>query len=145
MIRFWNAFVKITGWPVQLLCFRTRIYYSDRERQGRRIKGPAILISNHTSVFDYAVWLFVFFSRTLRYQMAELLFHKKPLGTLLRLLGGIYVDRDARDMGFIAESERILEKGGVVGIFPESRLPRKGEERPLPFAPSAAYLALTTG
>ncbi len=145
MIRFWNAFVKITGWPVQLLCFRTRMYYSDRERQGRRIKGPAILISNHTSVFDYAVWLFVFFSRTLRYQMAELLFRKKPLGTLLRLLGGIYVDRDARDMGFIAESERILEKGGVVGIFPESRLPRKGEERPLPFAPSAAYLALTTG
>ena len=145
MIRFWNAFVKITGWPVQLLCFRTRIYYEDRARQDRRIKGPAIIVSNHTSVFDYAVWLFVFFSRTLRFQMAELLFDRKPLGSLLRALGGIKVDRNARDMGFAAESERILAQGGVVGIFPESRLPRPGEERPLPFAPSAAYIALSTG
>ena len=145
MIRFWNAFAKITGWPVQFLCFRTKIYYIDRARQDRRIKGPAIIISNHTSVFDYAVWMFVFFSRTLRFQMAELLFDKKPLGSLLRALGGIKVDRDARDMGFAAESERILAGGGVVGIFPESRLPRPGEERPLPFAPSAAYIALSTG
>ena len=145
MIRFWNAFVKISGWLVQLLCFRTKVHYADRAKQGRRIRGPAIIISNHTAVYDYVIWLFVFFSRTLRFQMAELLFRKKPLGSLLRGLGGIYVDRDARNMGFIAESERILEKGGVVGIFPESRLPLAGEERPLPFAPSAAYLALSSG
>jgi 1-acyl-sn-glycerol-3-phosphate acyltransferase len=48
-------------------------------------------------------------------------------------------------MGFMAESERILSQGGIVGIFPESRIPRPGEERPLPFAPSAAYLALSSG
>ena len=35
----------------------------------------------------------------------------------------------------------ILEKGGVVGVFPEGRLPKEGEERPIPFKPSAAYLA----
>ena len=55
MILFWNWFVKLTGWPVQLLCFRTKVLYEDRKVQGRRIRGPAILVSNHTSVYDYAV------------------------------------------------------------------------------------------
>ena len=145
MIGFWTWFVKITGWPVQFFCFRTKILYEDRNVQGRRIKGPTILISNHTSVFDYAVYLFVFFSRTLRFQMAELLFQKPFLGWLLRRLGGIEVDRPGYDFGFMQQSLSVLEKGGVVGVFPESRLPLPGEERPLPFKISAAYLALMSG
>ena len=144
-IRFWNAFVKITGWLPQKLVFRTKILYEDPAVQKRAIRGPAILISNHTSVYDYAVMLFVFFSRTLRYQMAELLFEKKPLGGLLRRLGGIRVDRAAHDFGFLRVSEDVLRRGGVVGVFPESRLPREGETPPLPFKPSVAYLALATG
>lgn len=144
-IKFWNAFVKITGFPVQLLCFRTKVYFKDRSVQGRHIRGPVILISNHTSVFDYAVYLFVFFSRTLRFQMAELLFKKPFLGWLLRALGGIRVDRDAFDFGFIARSQAVLRRGGVVGVFPESRLPRPGEPRPLPFKTSVAFLALSSG
>lgn len=144
-IRFWNAFTKITGWPIQKLAFRTKIHCEDAAVQNRRIRGSAIIVSNHTSVFDYAVFMFVFFSRTLRYQMAELLFEKKPLGLLLKLLGGIRVDRNSQNFSFLSVSERILEKGGVVGIFPESRLPLPDEEAPLPFKPSAAYLALTSG
>lgn len=140
-----NAFTKITAWPLQWLCFRTRIIYEDPSVQRRHIRGSAIIVSNHTSVFDYAVFLFVFFTRTLRYQMAELLFEKKGLGPLLRMLGGIRVDRNSHDFSFLSKSEEILRRGGVVGVFPESRLPREGEERPLPFKPSAAYLALCSG
>lgn len=145
MIRFWNAFVKITGWPVQFFCFRTKVYYEDKKVQSRHIKGPAILISNHTSVFDYPVYLFVFVSRTLRFQMAEVLFRKKMLGRLLRHLGGIYVDRDGHGFGFLTKSQEILSKGGVVGVFPEGRIPRPEETRPLEFKVSAAYLALRSG
>lgn len=144
-ISFFNAFVKITAWPVQWLCFRTKISYEDKALQGRRIKGGAIIISNHTSVFDYAVYLFVFFSRTLRFQMAEVLFKKKLLGLFLKCMGGIFVDRDSHDLGFIARSQEVLDRGGVVGVFPEGRLPRAGEERPLPFKSGAAFLALSSG
>ena len=133
MVRFFNAFVKITGWLVQKLCFRTKIYYEDKKVQSRKIKGPAIIISNHTSVFDYAVFLFVFFSRTLRYQMAEILFKKKLLATFLKCMGGIYVDRSAHDFAFLAKSEQILSKGGIVGVYPEGRIPKEEEEKPLPF------------
>ena len=145
LINLWNAFVKITAYPVQLPVFRTKVYYEDKKVQSRRIRGAAILISNHTSVWDYAVWLFVFFFRTLRAQMAEVLFEKKPLGLFLKMMGGVRVDRNVYDFGFVSQSQRILEKGGVVEIFPESRLPLKGEERPLPFKPSAAYLGLLSG
>lgn len=144
-IKLCNLFVKITGWLPQKLVFRTKMLYEDAAIQKRKISGPAILISNHTALFDYAIWLFVFIGRTLRFQMAEVLFRKKGLGLLLRLLGGIFVDRGTHDFGFVAKSEQILSAGGVVGIFPESRLPLEGEERPLPFKPSAAYLALSAG
>ncbi len=145
MITFWNIFVKITGWLPQFLCFRTKIYYENRKVQGRHIRGPAIIISNHTSVFDYAVYIFVFFTRTLRFQMAEVLFEKKALARLLRMLGGIFVNRYDFDFGFMAKSRDILDSGGVVGVFPEGRLPRPGEPRPLEFKTSAAYLALSSG
>ncbi len=144
-MNIFNAFVRLTAYPVQLPVFRTKIYYEDKAVQGRRIRGAAIVLSNHTSVWDYAVWMFVFFTRTLRAQMAEVLFQKQPLGLFLKWMGGIRVDRNASDFGFVTRSQEILDKGGVVEIFPESRLPLKGEARPLPFKPSAAYLALQSG
>ena len=64
------------------------------------------------------------------------------LRNFLKLMGGIFVDRDSHDFSFMDKSQAILEKGGVVGIFPESRIPEKDEEKPLEFKPSAAALAL---
>lgn len=142
MITFLNWFVKITGWLPQRLVFNMAITYEDRKVQGRFIKGPAIVICNHTSVWDYAALMFVFLYRTLRCQMAEVLFKNKLQGTFLRCMGGIYVDRNEMSSGFLGESGRILKEGGVVEIFPESRIPLKEEARPLPFKPSAALIAL---
>lgn len=141
MNKIFQAFVKITAWPIQFICFRTKIHYEDKLIQSRKIKGPAIIVSNHTSVYDFAVMLFVFPFRFLRYLMAEILFKRKFLGWFLNMMGGIKVDRENYNFTFINKSLDILEKGGVVGIFPEGRLPVKGEKRPIPFKPSAAYLA----
>lgn len=144
-IDIFNVFTKVTAWPVQKICFRTKIIYENKTIQSRSIKGPAVIISNHTSVFDYAAYLFVFPMRTLRFQMAEVLYRKKFLGTFLKMLGGIYIDRNSSDFSFVTKSCDILEGGGVVGIFPESRIPKKDEEKPLPFKPSAAFIALQSG
>lgn len=144
MIKLFNFFTKITGYIPQKTVFRTKIYYEDKRSQSRKLKGKTIICSNHTSVYDYAVFLFVFFGRTLRYQMAEVLYKKKILALFLNLMGGIKVDRYSNDYGFMNKSEKILSKKGVIGIFPESRIPEKNEVSPLPFKPSAVYLALTT-
>ena len=130
---------------MQKLIFRTKVHYEDKAAQSRRVKGAAIVVSNHTTVWDYAAYLFVFFFRTLRTQMAEVLFQKQPLGLFLKMMGGIFVDRQSFDYGVTGKSLSVLERGGVVMVFPESRLPLKGEQRPLPFKPGAAYLALQSG
>lgn len=145
MIRFLNAFVKITGWLPYAIVFRTKIYYADKKVQSRRIKGKAIIMSNHTSVYDYAQMLFVFFFRTLRYQMAEVLFKKKGLKRFLKAMGGIFVDRNTVDFNFLNTSNDILSKGGIVGVFPESRIPKENEIPPLPFKQSITMLALMSG
>ena len=145
MIAFFNYFVKITGLVPALIILRMRVRYEDKSIQSRKIKGPAILMSNHTSVYDFALYLYVFFFRTLRYQMAEVLYKKPLLKLFLKMMGGIYVNRDNYDFSFLEKSKKILAKGGVVGIFPESRLPREGETRPLPFKESITKLALETG
>lgn len=145
LIKLFTAFVKVTAFPVQWAVFRTKVYYEDKKIQIRRIKGPAIIISNHTSVWDYGAMLFVFFFRTVRTQMAEVLFKKRLLGLFLRMMGGIKIDRGSFDFGFMTKSRSVLERRGVLQIFPESRLPLKNEQRPLPFKPGAAFLGLTTG
>ena len=98
-------FLKITAWPVQKIVFRTKIYFEDKAKQSRIIKGPAIIVSNHNSVYDFAVMLFVFPFRILRYQMAEVLFKKRRLRWFLKALGGIEVNRDSYSFGFIEKSK----------------------------------------
>ncbi len=145
MIRLMQGFVRLTAWIPQMLVFRLKVTCEDPAVQGRMIHGPAIIVSNHTAIYDFAAMLFVFRSRTLRYQMAEVLFRKKVLGVFLKAMGGIYIDRGSPDLGFMGESMEILRKGGVVGVFPEGRLPRKDETPPLPFRPGAAFLSLSSG
>ena len=145
MITIFQWFVKITGFlPYYIIC-RTKVKFLDKKKQSRRIKGGAILISNHNDVYDYAVLLFMFPFRTIRVQMAEVLYKKKILSLFLKCMGGIYVNRDAYDFSFMDKSKKILSKGGVVGVFPESRLAKENEVRPLPFKESVTVLALESG
>ena len=146
MIKFMQALVKTTAWSVQFLCFRTKILYENGDKNHRKIKGAAIVASNHTSIWDYAAIIFVFPFRILRYLMAEILFERNGiLGWFLRSMGGVKIDRNHYDFSFVVKCEEILEKGGVIGVFPEGRLPDKAEETPLPFKPSMAYIALKSG
>lgn len=140
-------FVKLTGFLPQLLVFRTATTYEDRSVQSRRIRGKAIVVSNHNALMDFGVLMYTFPLRTLRCAAAELLYAKNAFMTaLVTLLGCVRVDRDRCDFSFLDRMRSILDRGGVVEIFPESRLPTQpGDTRPLPFKPSYVYLALESG
>lgn len=144
-IRIFNWFAKITGFIPFWIAFRTKVHYVDKALQSRKIKGPAIIMSNHIQLFDYVVYIFVFWRRTIRTQAAEVLWKRPMLGPLLKQLGAIYVNRTTRDFSFCDESVQLLRDGWVLTIFPEARLPKQGEERPLPFKTSSAYIALQSG
>ena len=147
MIHFlFNWLVKTTGFVPQLIAFRRKIYFEDKSLQGRNIKKGAILVSNHTSLMDFAAMLFVFWPRTLRCVVAELMYDKNFFMTLfLNASGAIKVDRNNHDVSFVEKCCGVLEKGGVVEIYPESRLPKKGEVGLMEFKPSTVHLALESG
>lgn len=133
--------VKITGILPALLFFKPKIYL--QEGAGRKLPKSCILVSNHKSLMDFALYLMLFPLRTIRFLMAEVLFQKgKLFSRFLYALGGIFVDRNAFSFDFVRDSLEVLDRGGTVGIFPESRLPVNG--KPWPFKPSVAYIALRT-
>ena len=129
-----------------MLIFRPKVYYKNKQIQSRKIKGKAIIVSNHTSIWDVAMMLFLFPFRVLRCVVAEVIYTKFGMKWFLPLFGAIKVDRHTQDYAFISKSVEILNKGGVVEIYPEGRLPdRQGDVPPLPFKPSAIYIALESG
>ncbi len=142
---FFNTFIKITGWIPERLLISTKIYYEDKKTQGRRLKGACVIAGNHTSVYDIIPVMFAFSTRTVRFQTAEVLYKKKALGRFLKAMGSIYVDRDSKNLNFTEESLEILYDGGVVGVFPESRLRLPDEKELLEFKPSCVYIALAAG
>ncbi len=134
--------IKSTAFLPWLAFMRTKYHFEDKAKQRRKIKGKAILVSNHTSVMDFACHMFTFPMRNLRCVAAEVLYNKvKLLRWLLNSLGAIKVDRYSADFAFIDKACQVLDDGGVVEIFPESRIPDK-DEGMIAFKPSFVLMAL---
>ena len=132
-------FVKLTGVPMAWLYLKPRV----KKLYKKRLPKNCIIVSNHKSLMDFVLYLVVFPFRTVRFLMAEVLFNKGPLfAKFLFLLGGIRVDRDAKDFSFVSDTIEVLDGGGTVGVFPEGRLPVNG--KPFPFTVSTAYIALNS-
>jgi len=140
-----QAFFKITGFPVNKLCMKPQYYYEDEKVQNRKIHGKAIIVSNHLNFFDFAALIFAFPLRVLHCVIAEITFNKNFVMTgFLSLLGSIRVDRFSHDFNFIGKACKVLDHNGVVVMYPESRIPdkKKGDVPPLEFKPSVVYMAL---
>lgn len=139
-------FVKITGWIPYLICMRPKVSFVNKRSVKAALKGKAIVMPDHHSVWDVAAMMFTFPRRNLHCVVAEIMYEKsKFFSWFLKSVGSIKVDRNDHDFAFITESSKVLDEGGVVEIYPESRIPKKDEQTPLPFAPSVSYIALSSG
>ena len=148
MNKFILWFVKLTGWPAQYVYFRKKIYYEDKSIQRRKIKGGALVVSNHYSVYDYPLYLYTFFGRSIRPLVAEVIYQKgKFMSQLMKNLGAIRVDRDSYDFSFMSTMVKCLKDKQVGLVFPESRIGEENEkiDGMLEFKPSFVYMALEAG
>ena len=128
----------LSAWPVQLLVFKRKTYYEDRRAQGRRVRGKALIVSNHFSVFDYMVNLFLFPFRKL--YVVYWPQNSKRIRWGMKFFGGIVSDRDVMSLRFMDESVKTLEKGRLVQIYPEAYISEDG--RMDEFKPSYVLIAL---
>ncbi len=103
--------------------------------------GPCVVAANHESVLD-AFLVGVAIPRPVRFLGKAELWRRRSLGRLLTALGGIPVARDRGDRAALEHAVRALERGEVVGVFPQGTV-LGGEERR--WRRGAARLALIAG
>lgn len=108
----------VTGYPFRWLFFKDKIYYQS-PNSTRRVKGGALIITNHFNPLDFVMNVFVFFPRKLWVVASEHAFKNWVLKFGMKFWGGIEANRVTRSLRFISESVRLLKKGKIVQIFPE--------------------------
>ncbi len=136
------GFVKLTGIIPAYIFLKPKVYKANKNTK-RFLPKNAILMSNHTSLMDFVLYLVIFCFRNIHFLMAEVLFNKgKLFSWFLYKIGGIFVDRDVCNFSFVDESLSILDKNRVLGVFPQGRLPVDG--KPFPYKPGIVLIALKT-
>ena len=96
-----------------------------RGRENIPPTGPVIVVSNHLNNADPPILAAGIARRRIRF-MAKIELFKYPLGVIPRVYGAFPVRRFESDMGALLSAERLLKKGGVLGMFPEGTRSRTG-------------------
>ncbi|HWM37735.1 MAG TPA: lysophospholipid acyltransferase family protein [Streptomyces sp.] len=102
--------------------------------------GPAILAVNHSHIIDGPM-LMGTAPRPVHFLIKQEAF-KGPLDPFLRGIGQIKVDRSTADRAAVQGALGVLERGGVLGIFPEGT---RGEGEFASLRSGLAYFAVRAG
>ncbi|HEX4654970.1 MAG TPA: lysophospholipid acyltransferase family protein, partial [Mycobacteriales bacterium] len=107
--------------------------------------GGAVLASNHVSYFDFMFVGLTGFrrgKRLVRFMAKDAVFRHRVSGPLMRGMHHIPVDRAAGAAAY-KHAVAALQRGEIVGVFPESTISRSFVPRPL--KSGAARMALEAG
>ncbi len=129
LILAWLALVSYTWGPGLLrrgLLWTLRRVYRVRAEglENLPVEGGALLVCNHVSYID-AVILSMVSPRPIRFLSFDGLMKVPVVGMLLRMAGVIPVSPQ-RSRRAIAKAAACLQRGEIVGIFPEGHLTRDG-------------------
>jgi len=137
-VSVWYEFWKRLFYYICRAAFRLRI----EGREHERTTGPLIIAGNHASILDPPL-IGMCLRRQSAYMAKEELFAVPILGPWLRSIGSFPVRRGTPDRKAIRRSLEVLERGGVLVIFPEGTRSVDGRLRDP--EPGAAMVALRTG
>ncbi len=104
--------------------------------------GGVMVCCNHQSLFD-VVFLIAKFPFTVNFMAKQELFKNKLFGAILYKMGAFPVNREIGDVTAIKKAVDLLNKGNVLGIFPEGK--RQPVGKPQKCKAGAALIALGTG
>lgn len=110
-------FVIITGVPI----FRPRFIY-ENEAAKKRVKGGALLVSNHVQILDPMYLMLGMWYRRNHYVVAEEIYNKRPLSILLKVSRSIPVNRENFNLETFRSIVERLKQGRMVTIFAEGHI-----------------------
>src|SRR6202012_5783104 len=115
-----QALVRLVIWTGAHLLFRMRIVGAANIPQ----RGGALIVSNHVSYAD-AILIGCTTPRFIRFLMWQPLYENKWLNPFCRLLYAIPIPtRSKESLRALRNARTELEKGSLVGIFPEGEITR---------------------
>ena len=132
--------LNIRTWASLLMLISVKLHLDGKENVPRQ--GPFIFVANHLNNAD-SLALTAMFPRRIVWMVKKEWFATPVVGWLFRLFGLIPVRRFEADLKALREAQRALDRGGVLGMFPEGTRSQtaalaKGE-------PGTAVIALRTG
>lgn len=133
----------VTGFPFNFVAFKKKTYYENKKKQGRFIKGGAVIVSNHYNPLDYVSNSFVVFPKKLNVVASEDAFRNPLISFGMKFFGGIKADRRTYSLKFVDESAAVAKKGQLVQIFPEGHNTPDGTIKR--FYPSYILIAIKAG
>ncbi len=141
-----RLFVKLViyaGRAYMYVCYRPKIVYSSDDVKSPRLKSPAIIIANHTSMLDPIMVLAIFFYNHSIVVAKDQVEDPHFSWALTRADCVIPCDRFSMDTEWALIAKRELEKGNSVIIFPEGKCRYDGLLNE--FKTGFAFLARSTG
>jgi 1-acyl-sn-glycerol-3-phosphate acyltransferase len=122
---------RLFGFLRLLLAAFLAVFYrvSAEGRENVPEAGAAIICANHVCFKDL-VLIGACVRRKVRWIAKAELFRNPVIGALLAGLGAFPVERGASDRGAVETVYRVLEGGGLLGIFPEGWRVRDPSRRP---------------
>jgi 1-acyl-sn-glycerol-3-phosphate acyltransferase len=117
------------------LIFRLKIIGSENIPKS----GPFVIVANHSSLLDGFV-LGLSVKPKVTFMSAAYLFKMPFVGSILRGIGAIPVQGKGNDIKLIKKAMKVLQTGGVLGIFPEGRITNEKDD--FSAKAGAAYLAV---
>lgn len=114
-------FMRITGLPPGFIWFRPKIRYTS-EKAKKRIRGGALVVSNHSSFKDPAFAMLTIWYRRLYFVCHQVLMDSKA-GPFFRIAGCLIpINADNFSMDSFRDITDKIEEGKVVVIFPEGHV-----------------------
>lgn len=104
-------------------------------------EGRGVVSSNHFSLMDPIV-IAALLPRKINYMGKEELFSNRLFASILNKLGVFPVKRGGADIGAVKTALKILNNGGIFGIFPEGTRSKQGKI--LKAKPGLAMVAIKT-
>ncbi len=111
-------------------------------RENIPMKGPLIIASNHIAFSDPAI-IVANCPRTVHFMAKSELFESRLKSLFMRQMNAFPVKRNYYDRAALRRAKDILDRGWVLGIFPEGRRVRNSP--PTESKKGVAYLAKFTG
>ncbi len=108
--------------PLVYLLFRPKV----EGLENFPLDGKTIIYANHISAFDPVVIACVL-PRQVHFMAKVELFKNPILAWILKRAGGFPVKRGTADISAIKNSLRVLNEGGVLGMFPEGTRSKDGK------------------